>query len=44
MSFRSVGSEDYNMGSMFQTDYHRVKSVSNRHQELMLRGKGSVEQ
>ena len=28
MSFRSMGSEFYNMGSMFQTDYHRVKSVT----------------
>ena len=36
-------SQDYNMRSMFQTDHHRVRSVSNRHQELMLRGKGSGE-
>ena len=44
MRFRSMGSEEYNMGSMFQTDYHRVKSVSDRHEELMLADKGSAEQ
>lgn len=44
MHFRSMGSEEYNMGSMFQTDYHRVKSVSDRHEELMLADKGSAEQ